>query len=67
MSARHLASTLAWLLAAPLWAASPATPATGARAAALYDQHCQACHGADRLGGMGPALLPQSLERLKPG
>ena len=33
--------------------------------APLYQQHCVACHGADRLGGMGPALLPQNLERLK--
>jgi len=33
--------------------------------AALYGQHCAACHGADRLGGMGPALLPESLERLR--
>ncbi len=32
---------------------------------ALYRQHCASCHGADRLGGMGPALLPESLERLK--
>ena len=24
------------------------------------------CHGAQRLGGMGPALLPESLERLRP-
>ncbi len=29
--------------------------------AALYRQHCAACHGADRLGAMGPALLPESL------
>ncbi|WP_066339079.1 nitrite reductase [Azohydromonas lata] len=36
------------------------------RAAALYQAHCAACHGGQRLGGMGPALLPQSLERLKP-
>lgn len=35
-------------------------------AAALYRQHCASCHGSDRLGGMGPALLPESLERLKP-
>ena len=33
--------------------------------ALLYQQHCVACHGGDRLGGMGPALLPQNLERLK--
>src|SRR5574343_1543573 len=31
----------------------------------LYQQHCASCHGADRLGGSGPALLPESLERLK--
>jgi cytochrome c553 len=30
-----------------------------------YQQHCAACHGADRLGVTGPALLPQSLERLR--
>jgi DNA-binding beta-propeller fold protein YncE/cytochrome c553 len=39
---------------------------TVSEAATAYQQHCAACHGADRLGGMGPALLPQSLERLKP-
>ncbi len=33
--------------------------------APLYQQHCVACHGIDRLGGLGPALLPQNLERLK--
>lgn len=32
----------------------------------LYAEHCAACHGADRLGAMGPALLPGNLERLKP-
>ena len=31
----------------------------------LYREHCAACHGADRLGGMGPALLPENLERLR--
>ncbi len=33
--------------------------------AQLYAQHCAACHGTDRLGGMGPALLPENLSRLK--
>lgn len=33
--------------------------------APLYQQHCVVCHGVDRLGGLGPALLPQNLERLK--
>jgi DNA-binding beta-propeller fold protein YncE len=31
----------------------------------LYAEHCASCHGADRLGGIGPALLPESLERLR--
>lgn len=40
-----------------------ASPA--AETEALYQEHCASCHGADRLGGMGPALLPQNLSRLK--
>ncbi|MCC7183557.1 MAG: c-type cytochrome [Rhodocyclaceae bacterium] len=31
---------------------------------ALYQQQCARCHGADRLGGIGPALLPENLGRL---
>lgn len=31
----------------------------------LYIQHCSSCHGAQRLGGTGPALLPQNLSRLR--
>ncbi len=31
----------------------------------LYQQHCASCHGDDRLGRMGPALLPQNLSRLR--
>jgi mono/diheme cytochrome c family protein/DNA-binding beta-propeller fold protein YncE len=30
----------------------------------LYAEHCASCHGADRLGGSGPALLPDNLGRL---
>ncbi len=33
--------------------------------ATLYRQHCAHCHGENRLGGMGPALLPESLRRLR--
>jgi len=29
-----------------------------------YAEHCAACHGAERLGGVGPALLPENLARL---
>ena len=34
-------------------------------APALYDKHCAVCHGVDRFGLMGPALLPENLSRLK--
>lgn len=30
-----------------------------------YTEHCVACHGSDRLGGIGPALLPENLARLR--
>ena len=33
-------------------------------AAILFQQHCAVCHGEQRLGGMGPALLPENLKRL---
>jgi mono/diheme cytochrome c family protein len=33
---------------------------------ALYRTHCASCHGEERLGGIGPALLPGNLSRLKP-
>ncbi len=36
-----------------------------AQSAELYREHCAACHGGDRLGGVGPALLPENLERLR--
>jgi mono/diheme cytochrome c family protein len=31
----------------------------------VYQAHCASCHGADRLGGTGPALLPGNLDRLR--
>ncbi|WP_243725280.1 cytochrome D1 domain-containing protein [Candidatus Thiosymbion oneisti] len=46
----------------------PAFPQGSARAdevATLYLQHCGECHGPDRLGRIGPALLPENLKRLK--
>ncbi|MDR0273968.1 MAG: nitrite reductase [Burkholderiaceae bacterium] len=59
----------------PAKAAAPASAAASAparvvvapeRVQQLYQQICTQCHGADRLGGIGPALLPENLERLKP-
>jgi len=38
-----------------------ATPAASVDAAALYSSNCASCHGANRQGGVGPALTPASL------
>ena len=56
----HAASALllAAAIALPAWAQAP-------DAAALYAAQCASCHGADRFGGTGPALLPENLERLR--
>jgi mono/diheme cytochrome c family protein/DNA-binding beta-propeller fold protein YncE len=43
----------------PLQAQSSVDPA------ALYQEHCAACHGADRLGATGPALIPEALVRVR--
>ena len=37
---------------------------TATSAASLFATHCASCHGAQRTGSMGPALLPESLARL---
>ena len=58
-----LVAGLCWM-GADLAGAQTAAPTVDAQA--LYQQHCAACHGAQRTGGMGPALLPESLERLRP-
>lgn len=58
-----LCSALALLLV-PLTASARES---GAVAEALYQRHCAQCHGAGRLGGTGPALLPGNLGRLRPG
>ncbi|MCM8595962.1 nitrite reductase [Accumulibacter sp.] len=42
-----------------------AKTASAADVQQLYREHCAACHGESRLGGIGPALLPENLERLR--
>jgi cytochrome c553/WD40 repeat protein len=37
----------------------------GPDAAVLFQDHCASCHAPTRLGGTGPALIPESLGRLK--
>ena len=59
-----LGAGLLWMGADMAHAQAPATTAP-VDAAALYGTHCASCHGAQRTGGMGPALLPESLERLR--
>lgn len=34
-------------------------------AVALFAEHCATCHAASRLGGTGPALIPQTLGRMR--
>jgi dihydro-heme d1 dehydrogenase len=55
-SLSDLVLVAALALTGPAWAEPDA--------AALYAAHCAGCHGADRLGGQGPALLPENLGRL---
>ncbi len=43
----------------------PEVPVTTFPVVALYAQHCAECHAPDRLGSMGPALLPDNLARLR--
>ena len=45
--------------------ASYALADTDAGAAQIYKAQCSSCHGADRFGASGPALLPESLARIK--
>ena len=52
-----------FLLALGLFASSSAQAAPDAQK--LFADHCAECHEKDRLGGSGPALLPENLERLR--
>lgn len=52
-------------LGAAVLARAETTAVPAPDAAGLYRQHCAECHGAGRLGGMGPALLPENLQRLR--
>ncbi|MEK7207184.1 MAG: cytochrome D1 domain-containing protein [Pseudomonadota bacterium] len=55
----HLILAALLVLSFSAFAEEPA-PAT-----ILFQKNCAECHGADRLGKMGPALLPENLGRLK--
>jgi cytochrome c553 len=53
-------------LALVLVTASTSAAADPGATHGLYVEKCGRCHGADRFGGLGPALLPENLERLRP-
>ncbi len=57
------AALLAGALALPALAGNAAD--ADARAERLYAANCADCHGEARLGGLGPALIPETLGRLR--
>jgi len=62
---KRLAFSLALLAASPAFAGTDAQePAKEPQAETLFLSKCAACHGTDRLGGLGPALLPDNLGKL---
>ena len=61
----NLHNTASVLGTSLLLALAPSPGNAGPDAPALYLQHCASCHGVDRLGLTGPALLPQNLKRLR--
>ena len=56
---------LSRLLCIVLIAACISTDILAANVAENFKTHCASCHGENRLGLMGPALLPENLGRLK--
>ncbi|MDY7565236.1 cytochrome D1 domain-containing protein [Pseudomonas sp. RTC3] len=63
---RMILAQLLWIGAAHGAVPVPLSGAALEQAAHNYEQHCQSCHGVNRSGGVGPALLPESLSRIKP-
>jgi DNA-binding beta-propeller fold protein YncE/cytochrome c553 len=53
----------AWMLALPLMLLAQGAMAEDA--AQLFNDNCAACHSGDRLGAIGPALIPETIGRLK--
>ncbi|MCL6416960.1 nitrite reductase [Aestuariirhabdus sp. Z084] len=64
-------NTNKWMLGAALTLSLNSLPAnaeqssTDVDAKTVFMQHCASCHGAQRTGGIGPALLPENLSRLR--
>jgi len=54
-----------WLCLGIAWACCSSGVQSAQTVEKNYAEHCASCHGAERLGGTGPALLPENLERLR--
>ena len=65
MNPRRAGAWAGLCIAAVTAPAPGAADASRGAGATLYARHCAACHGAERLGGTGPALIPQNLRRLE--
>ncbi len=65
MKAQGLAPVSRWVAVtfACALCAAPSAADDAVDAPALYSKHCASCHGPNRLGGVGPALLPENLRR----
>jgi len=57
--ARNAIRTICVLMALAIASAIQADTASN------YSEHCASCHGQDRLGGLGPALIPETLKRMR--
>ncbi|WP_458524346.1 cytochrome D1 domain-containing protein [Pontitalea aquivivens] len=62
---RRLSRALAAGVFATLIASASAPALAGPDGAMIYADLCASCHAETRLGGTGPALIPESLGRLK--
>lgn len=65
MARKTLSKAMAPLLLSVGLVGTAAADAAFEQTDALYQKLCAECHGAERLGAMGPALLPQNLKRLR--
>lgn len=57
-SLKPLAGAVLLLAASHAWAVDTASEK-------IYQEYCSVCHSEQRIGGLGPALLPESLGRIK--
>ncbi len=62
---RPTACTASAVLTVLILLLAPGTASAQETGQALYLQKCASCHGDGRLGGTGPALMPQNLSRLR--